>query len=77
MAAMLGFAIGFVFGGGSTVWEFFRRVRWSWSGGGGESADWGEPLFYMLLLGAPLGLLLGAGAFVLTALVQWFRQKQG
>jgi hypothetical protein len=71
LAALLGFVLGFIFGGGMVAGDFFRRLVWSWRGGGGESADWGEPLFYWLVLGVPLGIGLGLGAFAITVLVQW------
>ncbi len=37
----------------SIVPDLFRRLHVAATGGGGESADWGEPLFYMVLLGIP------------------------
>jgi len=47
------------------IWsDFFSRVKWALSGGGGESAVWGEPLFYILVVGLPYGL---AAAGVVTA----------
>lgn len=34
--------------------EFFHRIVHSARGGRGESAAWGEPLFYIVLLAVPL-----------------------
>jgi hypothetical protein len=49
------------------VWpDFSRRVYWAWNGGGGESADWGEPLFYMMVMGIPAGLLGGVVAYLIV-----------
>jgi hypothetical protein len=39
--------------------EFAKRAMWAIRGGAGESAVWGEPLFYMVLFGVP-GALIGA-----------------
>ena len=45
-----------------SIWpDFFRRLRFSLNGGGGESSDWGEPLFYAAIFGVPWGV---AGALV-------------
>ena len=41
--------------------ELFHRLVHSARGGRGESADWGEPLFYIVLLAVPLA---GVGDFV-------------
>ena len=41
--------------------ELFHRIVHSARGGRGESADWGEPLFYIALLAVPLA---GIGYFV-------------
>ena len=51
-------------GGGEPWHELFRRLAWAYHGGAGESADWGGPLFYLLLAGIPAGVL---GAFVFLA----------
>ena len=54
-------AAGFVAGviiASVNIWpDFFKRFQWAASGGGGESAMWGEPLFYMVILGVPGGLV--------------------
>ncbi len=56
-----GGAAGFLLGGLiSTVglWpEVFQRLRFSLSGSGGESSDWGEPLFYIVIFGVPWGMV--------------------
>ncbi len=41
--------------------ELFHRLIHSARGGRGESAAWGEPLFYIVLLAVPLA---GVGYFV-------------
>ena len=63
--------------GGASVWpDFSQRVRLAWNGGSGESADWGEPLFYMIAMGIPPGLLGGLIAFVIVlAIRRWQRSK--
>jgi hypothetical protein len=43
--------------------DFFRRLHWASTGGVGESAVWGEPLFYMAILGIPAGLVGALIAF--------------
>lgn len=37
--------------------ELIRRLLWWKRGGGGETAMWGEPLFYMIILALPLALV--------------------
>lgn len=44
--------------------EMFHRLQWQRQGGRGESADWGEPFFYLCIFGVPTGLL-----FALVALL--------
>jgi hypothetical protein len=42
--------------------DLFRRVLHAASGGGGESACWDEPLFYMMIYAVPgslIGIVLG------------------
>jgi hypothetical protein len=60
------FAVGFIFADISTsphndrlsgFRDVFHRLHWMWQGGSGETADWGEPLFYLCLFGVPTGLL--------------------
>jgi hypothetical protein len=53
------------------IWpDFFARLRVAWSGGGGESSDWGEPLFYMAIQGIPAGLLGAAIGFAVAFAVR-------
>jgi cytochrome bd-type quinol oxidase subunit 1 len=52
--------------------ELHRRLEWKMSGGGGETGDWGEPLFLMLLLAVPGGLV---GLFVGWRLVKVLDRK--
>ena len=73
-AAAIGFLIGF---GVSTaiIWpEFFDRVAWAVRGGVGERACWDEPLFYMIMLGVPCGLV---GAVVIAIGAAVFRFISG
>ena len=64
--------VGFVFGlcvtqvmiyragpAGKTLWdELFRRLAWAYHGGGGESADWGEPMVFLIFSAfGPSGVL--------------------
>lgn len=76
LAAVVGFAMGLALGGGSMIGDFVRRLHWSLTGGGGESADWGEPLFYLVLMGVPLGLVVGTVAFVIGVIVEWLASRQ-
>lgn len=69
VAGLLGFLVGLGIGGRSSFPELMRRLRWSWSGGGGETADWGEPLFYLVIFGFPLGFV---GAVIGVLLTVWF-----
>ena len=53
----------------ASIWpEFAKRLHWAWSGGGGESSDWGEPLFYMVIMGVPAGLIGGVAALAIGLL---------
>lgn len=80
VAALVGFVCGAVLmihsvspNGGLKTWrELFRRIAWSFHGGGGESANWGEPLFYMSLIGIPSGFV-GAVLFLAAS---WIFRKQ-
>jgi hypothetical protein len=45
--------------------ECIDRWLWAASGGGGERASWGEPLFYLLIFGVPVALVgAAAGALI-------------
>lgn len=53
------------------IWpEFYKRLQWARSGGDGESAVWGEPLFYMIILGAPAGLIGGVIALAIASTIR-------
>jgi hypothetical protein len=54
--------------------DFLQRVRLAFQRGGGESADWGEPLFYLVVLGVPAGLIAGTITFALILFGRWFRR---
>ena len=62
--------VGFVIGAAipcASIWpDLFTRLQVALSGGGGESSDWGEPLFYMAIMGIPAGLLGALIAFVIA-----------
>lgn len=49
--AVIGFIVGVLISGVGLFPEFAKRLAWAHGGGGGESAQWGEPLFYMIVLG--------------------------
>ena len=59
-----GFIIAASIGCADILPDFFRRLHWAMTGGVGESAVWGEPLFYMAIMGIPAGLI---GAFIAFA----------
>ena len=50
--------------------DFFRRLHWALTGGVGESAVWGEPLFYMAIVGIPAGLIGALIAFAIAFAVR-------
>ena len=74
-AAVVGAFVGLIMSAGSLFPEFFHRLRWSWSGGGGETADWGEPLFYIVIMGVPAAALGAAVAAALIGLTLWIVRK--
>ena len=51
--------------------EFAKRLAWAHGGGGGESAEWGEPVFYMVILGIAAGLIGAIVGAVLVAVSRW------
>jgi H+/Cl- antiporter ClcA len=53
--------------------ELAKRLRWEAEGGAGESAVWGEPLFYIIIIGAFTGLI---GAILGVALVAIIRRER-
>jgi len=68
--------VGFIIGAAircASIWpEFFRRLHVASTGGGGESSDWGEPLFYMAIMGIPAGLI---GALIACAIAFAVRRR--
>ena len=52
--------------------ELFTRLHVASTGGGGESSVWGEPLFYMAIMGIPAGLI---GALIAVAIVFAVRRR--
>lgn len=50
--------------------DFFRRLHWALTGGVGESAVWGEPLFYMAIIGIPAGLVGALIAYAIAFVVR-------
>jgi len=53
--------------------EFVRRFEYWRQGGNGESADWGEPFFYMCIFGVPAGLLFLLVIMLGLKLIDWLR----
>ena len=62
---------------GKTLWdELFRRMAWAYHGGGGESADWGEPMAYILFSCLVPGVVVGAlGALLFLAADVFLRKR--
>lgn len=56
LSTIIGFLIVFLISTAQIWLEFFHRLVWAINGGSGEAAYWGEPLFYILLIGVPYGL---------------------
>ena len=76
---LVGAVVGFL-GGASLFFptiSLFRELakRWLWarSGGGGESAVWGEPLTYIIFGSVPIGLLGAIVGMSLVAAILWAR----
>jgi hypothetical protein len=46
--------------------EFFDRIQWAASGGRGERAVWGEPLFYLAVAAIPCGIVGMLAGWVLA-----------
>jgi hypothetical protein len=75
LAAIAGFVGGLmIFPGLSAFADLAGRWKWARSGGAGESADWGEPLFYIIfgagtagLVGAVLSMSLAAAIRSVTS----------
>lgn len=72
MFVVVGFFVGAVISSIGIWPEFFARLRWALSGGGGESSDWGEPLFYMAIYGIPTGLIGAAIGLAIAFAVRRF-----
>lgn len=64
IGALAGAVAGFLPVAWFMVPTFLDRWSWAASGGRGERASWGEPLFYLLIFGVPVALA-GAAAGVL------------
>jgi len=62
---------------GKTLWdELFHRMAWAYHGGGGESADWGEPLIFILFSFLfPSGLVGALGALLFLAADVFLRKR--
>lgn len=77
--AVLGFMLVNLFRGGPFALlgfaEVFQRL-WSWvTGSGGESAEWGEPLYYLCYAGWP-GVVAGGGIAFIWELIVQTRQRR-
>ena len=67
LGTVSGFLVAVVKFGPEMLPEMFRRLSWAAGGGMGETAVWGEPLFYLIVsaciygaVGAVMGTVLGA-----------------
>ncbi len=74
LMGLLGFAIGFGLSTLSMWSELLRRIDHANAGGTGETADWGQPAFFMLVMGflpgCGGGLLFAYVASILTRVTQ-------
>jgi hypothetical protein len=78
--ALLGFALANLFRAGPFallgIVEIFQRL-WSWlAGAGGESGQWGEPLYWLCVLGWP-GAVAGAAVAFIREMLLRARQRRG
>lgn len=55
--------------------DFFSRLHAAATGGVGESALWDEPLFYMVIIGIPAGLVGAVIAFAIAFVVRRLSKK--
>ncbi len=69
--AVLGLLVGALIPNVPILLELLKRFQWSRGGGRGESADWGEPLFYLIVLGVRSGLAGAVVGAVLMGLLSW------
>ena len=51
--------------------ELSRRWSWAAGGGSGETADWGEPLFYMVIFASIFGTVGAVVGAVVGAIMAW------
>jgi len=68
--ALAGFILGAAIASTPDLPELFRRLQVASTGGGGESADWGEPVVYMLIWCLQAGVFGALTAGVTAFLVQ-------
>ena len=77
--ALFGFILGALIPSVIVFPEFAKRLAFARSGGGGESAVWTEPLFYMVIMGLKGGLI-GAGSamgvMLLVAVIRWISKHK-
>jgi len=75
LGAIGGFLLAFLFSCFCTLPELFERLAFARNGGIGEKADWGEHLFYLIVLAViscPPAALIGALVAGGTLLLFWF-----
>ena len=70
-----GFVIAALMGCADILPDFFSRLHVAATGGVGESALWDEPLFYMVIIGIPAGLVGAAIAFAIAFVVRRLSKK--
>jgi len=72
LGSLGGFIIGASIRCADSFPELFRRLHVASTGGVGESAVWGEPLFHIAILGFPAGLI---GALIAFAIAVALRRR--
>jgi hypothetical protein len=70
-----GFVIAALIGCADILPDFFSRLHVAATGGVGESSLWDEPLFYMVIIGIPAGLVGAAIAFAIKFVVLRLSKK--
>jgi|GEM_PF-4945331 hypothetical protein len=70
-----GFVIAALIGCADILPDFFSRLHVAATGGVGESALWDEPLFYMVIIGIPAGLVGAVIAFAVKFLLRRLSKK--